>query len=109
MGDGLVGCRSVGDLRPAASQPGVLAGAGSRLEGGAQRRPAAEGLDRALEPVDNNVVIAVVGGELMVKRILKSKNRLFLIPDNRRYEPVEVTEEMDVKIWGVVTNVIHSL
>lgn len=66
-------------------------------------------VDRAIEPVDNNVVIAVVGGELMVKRILKSKNRLFLIPDNRCYEPVEVTEEMDVKIWGVVTNVIHSL
>ncbi len=66
-------------------------------------------VDRAIEPVDKNVVIAVVDGELTVKRILKSKNKFLLMPDNRHYEPVEVTEEMGVEIWGVVTNVIHSL
>ena len=66
-------------------------------------------VDRALEPVNDSVVIAVVNGELTVKRIRKSKNRFFLMPDNRCYEPIEVTEEMDVEIWGVVTTVIHSL
>lgn len=66
-------------------------------------------VDRALEPVDNNVVIAVVDGELTVKRIRKSGEKLFLMPDNRNYEPIEVTEEMNVEIWGVVTNVIHPL
>ena len=66
-------------------------------------------VDRAIEPVDNNVVIAVVDGELTVKRIRKSGNGLLLMPDNRDYEPIKVTEEMNVEIWGVVTNVIHSL
>jgi len=66
-------------------------------------------VDRAIEPVDNNVVIAVVDGELTVKRIRKSGNELLLVPDNRDYEPVKMAEEMNVEIWGVVTNVIHSL
>ncbi len=66
-------------------------------------------VDRALEPVDNSVVIAAVHGELTVKRIRKSKSKLFLVPENGCYEPLEVTEEMDVEVWGVVTTVIHSL
>ena len=66
-------------------------------------------VDRAIESVDNNVVIAVVDGELTVKRIRKSGNELLLMPDNRDYEPVKMTEDMNVEIWGVVTNVIHSL
>jgi len=66
-------------------------------------------VDRAIESVDNNVVIAVIDGELTVKRIRKSGNELLLMPDNRDYEPVKMTEEMNVEIWGVVTNVIHSL
>ncbi len=66
-------------------------------------------VDRAIEPVDNSVVIAAVHGELTVKRIRKSGSKLFLVPENICYEPLEVTEEMDVEVWGVVTTVIHSL
>ena len=66
-------------------------------------------VDRAIEPVDNSVVIAAVHGELTVKRIRKSGSKLFLVPENGCYEPLEVTEEMDVEVWGVVTTVIHSL
>ncbi|MFC1650478.1 LexA family protein [Candidatus Latescibacterota bacterium] len=66
-------------------------------------------VDRSLDPVDNNVVIAVLDGELTVKRIRKSAGELLLMPENKNYKPVRVTEEMNVEIWGVVTNVIHSL
>ena len=66
-------------------------------------------VDRAIEPVDNSVVIVAVHGELTVKRIRKSGSKLFLVPENGCYEPLEVTEEMDVEVWGVVTTVIHSL
>jgi len=66
-------------------------------------------VDRALEPVSNDVVIAVFDGELTVKRVRKSHKRLLLIPDNSTYEPLEVTGEMNVAVWGVVTHVIHSL
>lgn len=66
-------------------------------------------VDRSLDPADNNIVIAVLDGELTVKRIRKSADGLLLMPENKRYAPVRVTEEMDVAIWGVVTNVVHSL
>ena len=66
-------------------------------------------VDRALEPIDGAVVIAAVDGELTVKRIRKYGNRLFLMPGNLQYEPIEVTEDMNVEIWGVATTVIHPL
>jgi DNA polymerase V len=66
-------------------------------------------VDRALEPQDSNVVIAVIDGELTVKRISQRHGKLFLVPDNKAYEPLEILEEMEFEIWGVVTSVIHNL
>jgi DNA polymerase V len=66
-------------------------------------------VDRALEPQDSNVVIAVIDGELTVKRISQRQDKLFLVPDNQAYEPLEIVESMEFEVWGVVTSVIHSL
>ena len=66
-------------------------------------------VDRALEPQDSNVVIAVIDGELTVKRISQRHGKLFLVPDNQAYEPLEIVETMEFEVWGVVTSVIHSL
>jgi DNA polymerase V len=66
-------------------------------------------VDRALEPQDGNVIIAVLDGELTVKRISQRGSRLYLVPDNSLYQPLEILEEMEFEVWGVVTSVIHSL
>jgi DNA polymerase V len=66
-------------------------------------------VDRALEPQDSNVVIAVIDGELTVKRISQRHGKLFLVPDNKAYEPLEIVEAMEFEVWGVVTSVIHNL
>jgi DNA polymerase V len=66
-------------------------------------------VDRAIEPADNNVVIAVIDGELTVKRIAQRGRELFLVADNRHYPPLQIQEEMEFEIWGVVTSVIHHL
>ena len=66
-------------------------------------------VDRAEEPRDKSVVIAIVNGELTVKRIRKTEDKLFLMPDNKKYQPLQIREEMDFEVWGVVTNVIHSV
>lgn len=66
-------------------------------------------VDRAITPSDNRIVVAIINGELTVKRISKHADRLLLIPDNPEYEPIVITEEMNFEIWGVVTHVIHSL
>ncbi len=66
-------------------------------------------VDRALEPVDDKIVIAVVDGELTVKRIRKIKNRLYLAAENPEFSPIEITSEMNFEVWGVVSYVIHAV
>ncbi|GAB4315478.1 MAG: hypothetical protein Kow0059_07580 [Candidatus Sumerlaeia bacterium] len=66
-------------------------------------------VDRALEPADKSIVIAVINGELTVKRVRKSRGRLWLTAENERFAPIEVSSDFDFQIWGVATFVIHSL
>lgn len=65
-------------------------------------------VDRSLEPADNSVVIAIVDGELTVKRLCTRQGKLWLLPDNDKYLPVEVRED-SLQVWGVVTHVIHKV
>ncbi|ETW96651.1 MAG: hypothetical protein ETSY1_25770 [Candidatus Entotheonella factor] len=66
-------------------------------------------VDRVLEPTDNRVVVAVVQGELTLKRLCKQDGKLCLRPDNGNYPPIEITEATDFEVWGVVTHVIHPV
>ncbi len=66
-------------------------------------------VDRAEEKKDNSIVLAVIDNEFTVKRIKKSGEKLFLNPANENYQPIEITEDMNFQIWGLVTFVIHEL
>ncbi len=66
-------------------------------------------VDRSLEVKDGNIVLAVLDGEFTVKRIKKIENELSLIPENNSFKPIVITQEMDFRVWGVVTHVIHQL
>lgn len=66
-------------------------------------------VDRSLEPISGKVVIAVVDGELTIKRIRISKGKFSLEPENENYPIKKITEDMEFEVWGVVTNVIHPL
>ena len=66
-------------------------------------------VDRSLEPADKNVVVAVLDGELTVKRLFKQNGILRLLPENLSYQPIEISPQQTIEIWGVVTSVIHSL
>ena len=66
-------------------------------------------VDRSLEATDKKVVIAVVDGELTVKRIRMMDDKVFLLPENSDFSATEITGAMDFTVWGVVTNVIHGL
>mgnify|MGYP001997030249 FL=1 len=65
-------------------------------------------VDRALDPTNNSIVLAVLDGEFTVKRIKKSSDELYLMPANENYQPVKVTSDIDFQIWGVVTFIIHK-
>lgn len=67
-------------------------------------------VDRSLKPSNGKIVIAVLNGELTVKRLkLGQGGALSLLPENDKFPVIHVTEEMNFNLWGVVTNVIHSV
>lgn len=66
-------------------------------------------VDRSLDPINGKIVIAVLNGEMTVKRLKSNKDSLLLCSENDRYPDIKVTEMDDFSTWGVVTNVIHSL
>jgi DNA polymerase V len=66
-------------------------------------------VDRSLEPNTNNVVIAVVNGELTVKRLIKKRSAWRLVAENPKYPDLEINGETPLEVWGVVTFAIHSL
>lgn len=66
-------------------------------------------VDRSLEPNTNNIVIAVVNGELTVKRLIKKQGNWRLVAENHNYPDLEINEETPLEIWGVATFAIHTL
>jgi DNA polymerase V len=65
-------------------------------------------VDRSLSAKHNTIVVAVINSEYTVKRLIKTKDKIFLAPENKKYPVIEIKEGMDFEIWGVVTYVIHS-
>lgn len=66
-------------------------------------------VDRSLEPRDGKVVIAVLDGELVVKRLKRQKGAWVLMPENSDFDVIEPAAGSTFEIWGVVTHVVHSL
>lgn len=65
-------------------------------------------VDRALEPKSGAIVVAVINGELTVKRLQIEGEKIWLTPENTRYPALEITEGMDLVIWGVVAHAVRS-
>jgi len=66
-------------------------------------------VDRALDARENAIIVALVNGEFTVQRLLTIDDTLFLIPENPRYDPLPITEEMEFRVWGIATYCIHRL
>lgn len=61
-------------------------------------------VDRSKLPVVGNIVMAMVDGEFTIKTLGKAKNGMpRLLPANPDYSVIEIKENMEFKIWGVVT------
>ncbi|MDH3359649.1 MAG: translesion error-prone DNA polymerase V autoproteolytic subunit [Desulfobulbaceae bacterium] len=66
-------------------------------------------VDRSLEPVSGKVVIAVVDGELTVKRLARKGESVCLKAENPDYPDIKMSEGATCEIWGVASFVVHSL
>ena len=66
-------------------------------------------VDRSLEATHGKIVIAAINGELTVKRLSRQHGKVQLLAENPAYAPLDITDEQDVVIWGVITHVIHQV
>ncbi len=67
-------------------------------------------VDRSLNPKNFSTVIANVNEELVVKTFVKEKNQSFLTSGSSDIkDKINLTENPEIVIWGVVTYVIHAL
>jgi DNA polymerase V len=66
-------------------------------------------IDRSLEPTNNKIAVCFLDGEFTVKRLRVEKNDVWLQPENPNYPIINITEENDFVIWGIVTNVIKKV
>jgi DNA polymerase V len=58
-------------------------------------------VDRAVEADDGDIVIARINDELCVKRLRIGEGRIWLMPENEAYQPIEVIEGMDFEVWSL--------
>ncbi|MFT4781807.1 MAG: DNA polymerase V [Psychroserpens sp.] len=66
-------------------------------------------IDRSLEPVNNKIAVCFLDGEFTVKRLRVSDGEVWLQPENPNYPIINITEDNNFLIWGIVTNVIKKV
>jgi DNA polymerase V len=66
-------------------------------------------VNRALEPRDGSVVIAVLDGELTVKRLRITPTGVVLQAENPKYPDIKVPALSELTIWGVATRCLHHV
>ncbi|ALJ01302.1 hypothetical protein DC20_07995 [Rufibacter tibetensis] len=65
-------------------------------------------IDKSLKARDGLPVVCFLDGEFTVKTFRQINRKVYLEPANPAYKPIEITEEMDVRIWGVIVWVLHQ-
>lgn len=66
-------------------------------------------IDRSVTARSGQVVLAVLNGEFTLKRLKKSNGKIWLQPENPKYDPILINEEMQFEVWGVAIHCIHKL
>ncbi len=65
-------------------------------------------IDRSLAPQHNAIVLAVIEGELVLRRLLQHQNKWQLQSDNQKTQTQILQSESDFEIWGIVKHIIRS-
>ena len=65
-------------------------------------------IDRSIEPVSGKIVVAVIDGGLVVKRLQKTKAGMVLASENSDYQPIVINEQEGCVVWGVVTGSVRQ-
>jgi DNA polymerase V len=64
-------------------------------------------VDRSIKPNNGKIVIAVVNGDMLIRRLEITQNKIRLVPESK-LATIEVSSFTELKIWGVVTYIVHQ-
>jgi DNA polymerase V len=66
-------------------------------------------VDKSIPPQHGHIVVAFVNGERLVKRLHHRHGRVALLAENPKYAALEISEAMELIIWGVVVGKFKRL
>lgn len=66
-------------------------------------------IDKSLPPSNGKKAVCYIDGEFTLKTLKKEKEKLFLMPANPQFSPIEIKPENEFIIWGIVTYVIQKM
>jgi len=66
-------------------------------------------IDKSLEFENNCIAVAYINGDFTIKRIIKEKNALWLVPANEKYSSVKIAVNDEFAIWGIVVKIIKDV
>jgi DNA polymerase V len=66
-------------------------------------------VDRSIEANNGSVIVAEYDGGYTVKRLSVRRGKTRLLSENPDFQPIEFKEGQELRVFGVVTNVIHPV
>lgn len=66
-------------------------------------------VDKSIEAVSGDIIIAIYNGGFLIKRLRKESTKIWLDSAHPNHPPIEITESDQFQIWGVVTNSIRRI
>ena len=66
-------------------------------------------VDRSVKAISGKVIIAILNGEMLIRRLEKNNKSIRLLTEANKLSPINIDESCEeFSIWGVVTYVIHT-
>lgn len=65
-------------------------------------------VDKSLTAKNGDIVLAYVNGGFTVKYLQLNEHKCKLIPANNKMREIDITDQSDLIIWGVVTAIISN-
>lgn len=65
-------------------------------------------VDRSINPISKHVIVAILEGEMVVRKLLKKDNAMYLTKGKDFSNALKITDDLDFEIWGVVSHAIHK-
>lgn len=65
-------------------------------------------VDKLIQPYDGYLAVAYIDGEFTLKRVRMEPDRILLVPANPKYKSIEITQDKEFVIWGVVSYIVKK-